>query len=296
LKLLTVLNSILLSCFALSGCIKNDDLATIKIDKSILFSQANANDLVPRADGAGYQVSNTWLPLKENSLEVIANSPLDLSSLFPSQKIAGKISISADGVFKNDAGRIKFLCASASFTPPYGGYPRHDEAIQYAQQYRRAGYNLVRLHFTDAILMTGRDKDFDYNPDQLDRLHFFLSELRKQGIYWYIDGMTSWNGAKGNVQPDRWAGQYQFKRAVHYDVNARQHWLDLVKSLYGRINPYTGKSILADEALAGIVLVNEGGLHFSSQVFSSGSLKNMQQEMIFLPSGGSHLVRLIVAL
>ncbi|AOY01895.1 hypothetical protein [Jeongeupia sp. USM3] len=224
---------------------------------------ASAATLAPGADGV-FGVPQDWLTLSRPELAIQPGSALDFSGLFPAQRIDGPVRIDADGHFANDAGRLRFNCAAASFSTPYGGYPDHDKALAYARQYRMAGYNLVRFHFTDANLMHGRKFDFDYNPEQLDRFFFFLKALKDQGIYWYIDAMTSWNGAKGDVQPDRWVGKYSLKADVHVDPAAREHWLELVRTLYGRVNPYTGTTTLADDALAGVIQVNEGGLHFLS--------------------------------
>ncbi|BCL74678.1 hypothetical protein JHS3_04140 [Jeongeupia sp. HS-3] len=226
---------------------------------------ATASGLSSGADGV-YGAPQDWLTLTRPELAIQPGSPLDFSGLFPEQRIDGPIRIDGDGHFVNNAGRVRFSCASASFTPAYGAYPDHATALAYARQFRMAGYNLVRFHFTDANLMNGRKVDFDYDPEQLDRFFFFQKALKDEGIYWFVDGMTSWNGAKGDVQPDRWAGKYNLKVDVHVDPAARQHWLSLVQTLYGRVNPYTGKSTLADDALAGVIQVNEGGLHFLSMV------------------------------
>ncbi|MBM3115139.1 hypothetical protein [Jeongeupia naejangsanensis] len=213
-----------------------------------------------------FGVPQDWLTLSLPELAIQPGSALDFSGLFPGQKIDGPIRIDAAGHFVNNAGRVRFSCAGAGFGTPYGGFPDHDKALAYARQFRMAGYNLARFHFTDATLMFGRKLDFDYDPEQLDRFFFLLKALKDQGIYWYIDAMTSWNGAKGDVQPDRWVGKYTLKADVHVDPAAREHWLNLLKTLYGRVNPYTGATTLADDALAGVIQVNEGGLHFLSMV------------------------------
>jgi hypothetical protein len=110
--------------------------------------------------------------------------------------------------------------------------------------------------------MTGRKGDFDYDPESMDRLHYLMARLKAQGIYWIVDGMTSDNGAYGNVQPHRWVNRHNLRMRLYYDESALEHWKRLVASLWGRKNPYTGLAPLDDPAMAGLILVNEGGLAF----------------------------------
>jgi hypothetical protein len=210
--------------------------------------------------------SELWQPVREQTLEVAKGSVLDLSGLFPVQAAGarGEVQISTTGHlhFANEAQPQRFLCASMVPSPPNGGLPTKDEADRWVEQLSRTGYNLVRLQFIDAILMTGRKNDFDFDPVALDRLHYLMARLKSAGIYWIVDGMTSDNGAYGNVQPHRWVNRYNLKERLFYDPDALEHWKRLITSLWGRENPYTGLSPLHDPALLGMILVNEGGLEF----------------------------------
>ena len=72
--------------------------------------------------------------------------------------------------------------------PGLGGFPDHADADRYALQLARHGYNIARLTFLDASLMSGRDGDFDFDPQVLDRIHYLLAALKRNGISWIIDG------------------------------------------------------------------------------------------------------------
>ncbi len=127
------------------------------------------------------------------------------------------------------------------------------------------GYNVARFHFTDANLMFGRSKDFDFDPDVLDRIYYLMSALKKNGIYWMVDGLTSWRGGYGGYD-DRWDPSEGLKLEVNYDDKAFAHWQTLVTDFLGRKNPYTGTTPLKDDALALVVLVNENSMEFENVV------------------------------
>jgi len=207
-----------------------------------------------------------WHEVTDTSLVVSEGSPLDFSRWLPSGPAGahGRIVISRQGrlAFENRPGEpARLHCASLAWSPATGGFPDHDTARLYARQLRIHGYNLVRLHYVEALLMSDRSHDFDFDPEQLDRFHYFLFALKEEGIYWLVDAMSSENGAIGDVRPHRWIRKHDLKFRVHVDATAQKHWRDLVDKLYAAVNPYTGLSILRDPALAGVILLNEGGMN-----------------------------------
>lgn len=207
---------------------------------------------------------HAWPALAEQSLAVGAGTALDLSPMFPGGPIAetDRLFIKGDGFATRDGVMPRLFCATLVLSPSVGGFPSHDDADRYAVELRRRGYNLVRFHFADATLMTGRQKDNDFDPVQLDRLHYLMAAVKRQGVRWLVDGMTSPNGGKGNVEPHRWVQKYRLNLELYWSDSARQDWQDLVEQLWGRRNPYTGQSTLADPALMGVILVNENNIRF----------------------------------
>ena len=223
---------------------------------------------LPSFAADGVAVDQDWLTVREISLDIKADSPLDFSNQFPEQNgpVKHAVSISEDGHFMVAGKAQRFLCAPMVLTPPYGGFPEKAMADRYAAQLKRAGYNLVRLMQVETTLMTERKEDFDYDPEQLDRFHYFVAALKREGIYWLVDAMTSENGSIGGVFPHRWIKKHNLLVRVYTDPVAQQHWRDQVERLLGKVNPYTGKSMLQDEAMMGVVMVNEGGLQFLSHI------------------------------
>ncbi|MEJ1158829.1 hypothetical protein [Prosthecomicrobium sp. N25] len=212
-----------------------------------------------------------WLPMPAASLEVVPGSPLDLSGLTrPGPAGAqGPVRVAAGGGFLEFAGEpgrpVRFNCSQATFVPPAGGLPDKPTLARLVRQLKLGGYDAVRIHFIDAVLMGGRRADFDYDPVLLDRYFYFLAEAKAAGLYWIVDLQSSWNGARGNIFPHRWVGAHSHAEAF-VSAEARAHWRGLVETLHDRVNPYTGATTLADPALAGVNLANENGLDFQRLV------------------------------
>lgn len=215
-------------------------------------------------------MAQEWLPVREIALELRPGSPLDVSRLLPNGPIRPDRRLIA-----NAAGRLAYAdrpeeparlaCASLAWSPASGGFPDRAGADRYARQLAMHGYNLARLHFLDASLMAGRQRDLDFDPETLDRIHYLLAALKRNGIHWMIDGMSSWRGAYGGHE-DRWDPGGPFKLAVYFDERAFEHWKRFVERFLARINPHTGVAPIHDEALALVILMNENGLAFENIV------------------------------
>lgn len=231
--------------------------ASLALPLSVLISS-------PSFAADGVAVDQDWLTLREITLDIKPDSPLDLSQLFPDQAgpIKHPVQINSEGNFTVAGKEQRFLCALMVLTQPYGGFPDKALADRYAAQLKRSGYNLVRMMQVETSLMTDRDVDFGYDPEQMDRMHYFLSALKREGVYWMIDGMTSENGSYGGIYPHRWIKKHNLLARIYTDPVAQQHWRDQVERMLGKVNPYTGKSILQDDAMMGLLMVNEGGLQF----------------------------------
>jgi len=205
-----------------------------------------------------------WLTVQDVNMEVESGSAIDFSSIAgdaPAGKHGWAI-VTPDGHigFEKLPRAQRFLSASFAFSRTSGGMPDREQATRIATQLRRAGYGAVRLHFLDAHLMTGRDKDFDFDPEQFDRFQFFLNQLKIAGLYWVIDVLDSDNGAYGGVTPHRWVNKFQFRLGFYTEPEKQAHWARMLQDMLGRMNPYTNTVPLQDPALLGLILINEGGV------------------------------------
>lgn len=228
---------------------------------------ASALVVISALSGFFPTVRAEWLEVRDSSLVVPAGSALDFSGWLPGGPAGrlGRVVVGDGGrlSFAKEGGKAaKFHCASLAWSPATGGFPDKSGAELFARQLRIHGYNLVRFHYVEASLMLRRDKDFDFDPEQLDRFYYFLAALKREGIYWLMDIMSSENGAIGDVRPHGWIRKHDLKFRVHVDPVAMAHWKELADRLYARTNPHTGTSVLEDPALAGVVLLNEGGMSY----------------------------------
>jgi hypothetical protein len=101
-----------------------------------------------------------------------------------------------DGHFHNKSGRVRFFglnMTHALFSPK-------EDAVEMARQLEGLGVNLLRAHYMDFIdIWGGNFRLFgnpaynyeDFDADQLDRVDFFFSELKKRGITTVITACPS---------------------------------------------------------------------------------------------------------
>lgn len=120
-----------------------------------------------------------WAPIKENDLKIVAGSPLDFSGLLPAGTVA------TNGPVINNNGRLVFQnfpdekarlnCASLAWSPATGSFPDEATATAFVAQLRRHGYNVVRFHYVEGILMHKVQVDNQVNEVQLARFHGLLN-------------------------------------------------------------------------------------------------------------------------
>lgn len=259
-----------------------------------------------------------WLPVQDSDLSIERGSVLDFSWLVEEGPAGrhGRVVAQNGHLAFEDGQPQRFLCASK----PLGPYssddlPDHQSIDLHVRQLRRHGYNLARMALIERALMRGRSEDLDFDPMQLDRFHYLLAALKREGIYWLLYGMTSPRGAFAQ-------GGVNVKQGVYYDPAMRAHWKGLVAKLYGSVNPYTGLRPVEDPALAGFILVNEGGVNFAfrratelppplqalwvqwlkdgyqdtatlSQVWSLGPNESLEQGIIDLPGDDDRSQRMV---
>ena len=218
-----------------------------------------------------------WRPLPAPSRGgVIAGSALDLSGNFPTEPAGayGRVIINKEGhlAFEKDPSRpVRFLCATI-LTDPFGGrgeakpeFVSAQMISEYAKQLRMQGYNMVRFHYLDAVLMAGSDKDFQFNPKTLDQFDRFIYELKQNGIYVNFDAMASrigwshgysWSAKPGDMR--------NFKLDIYFNPEVRKNWENGMRALLTRVNPYTKTRLVDDPVLALAVSFNEQEFAFTS--------------------------------
>ena len=188
-------------------------------------------------------------------------SPLDVS--FVLDKPAGKygyVKRSGDKfVFENTNKEIKFWGTNIS---DKNWFLEKEDAEACADRIAQMGFNLVRVHKIDyisadkGILWLNPDTNkVEIDPVKMDKLCYFLAELKERGVYWYFD-----------IQCGR--PIYEQDEVDYHDTTSlfpaafwNQSLIDLQNKYAEEIltyyNKYTAMRIVDDPALAMVDMNNE---------------------------------------
>lgn len=164
-----------------------------------------------------------------------------------------------------DGTRAKFWGINVVASP---AFPPKEDAEAYARTLAQLGFNLVRLHHVDQDAphgvmnpKRGQPGQPDIDPDQLDRLDFFVSKLREQGIYLFLEVATARNFTAADGVPE-WApgvpsGHKLSTMFVPGWTEAYDRWFE---TFWGRTNPYTKLRYADDPMVVTVELSNEHSL------------------------------------
>ncbi|MFK7818297.1 MAG: hypothetical protein AB8G99_06245 [Planctomycetaceae bacterium] len=151
------------------------------------------------------------------------------------------------------------LCFGANF-------PTHEEARKIAPHFAKLGINAVRFHHMDMqdapegiwkTLPSGRRI---LDPQQIDRLDFFLNELHKQGIYANLNLHVSRTLTEGEGFPVAkgqpwWAASNKW--VMYYDEDVQAELKKFCRELLTHNNPYRNKRRVDDPGIAFVEMLNE---------------------------------------
>src|SRR5262245_19497568 len=144
-------------------------------------------------------------------------------------------------------------------------FPSKEDAPMWASTLARFGVNCVRLHFLDLATPRGlidatRDDTRSFNAEQLDRLDFWIAELKKRGVYINLNLNVgrSYKAGDGVRDADkvRWD-----KGLTLYDPRLIELQKEYARQLVTHYNPYTKTEYRNEPALATVELVNENALY-----------------------------------
>ncbi|MDO8541431.1 MAG: hypothetical protein Q7S40_13415 [Opitutaceae bacterium] len=209
-----------------------------------------------------------WFPF-EFPLDDTNLDSIDLSSLLDAP--AGKhgfVTTRPDGHFYfADGKRARFF--GTNVVGP-GCSPAKDQAPVTAARLAKYGVNLLRFHAFDSpsgkLIDYARGNSQNLNAATLDRLDFFVAELKRRGIYVYIDLLDyrQFNTADGVKDGDaftrNWAGS--MKGASIFDERMIELQKDYATQLLTHRNPYTGLRYVDDPAVAVVETTNENTIFY----------------------------------
>lgn len=201
--------------------------------------------ILPGRDWVGLDFDNRPIPGSAVDFSFLADAP------------AGKygyVKASPDGTLTFEKAPDKRLrlfgvnfCQSANF-------PDRETAEWLADSLVRSGYNTVRFHHHDNPLADSKSPGSTaIDPENLDRLEYFIAALKKRGIYLTTDVYTSRKIKPGDGLPmDR-----EIKALFIENEKAMDNWKAFARNWLTHRNPYTGMTLAEDPALVFVNLVNE---------------------------------------
>ena len=128
----------------------------------------------------------------------------------------------------------------------------------------RCGVNCVRFHFLDrlaphGLIDAGRDDTRALDPAQLDRLDFFVAELKKRGIYTNLNLNVGRTYKAGDGVRDHELLGFA-KALTYFDPRLLELQKEYARQLLTHRNPYTGNEYRHEPAVAIVELVNENSI------------------------------------
>jgi len=188
-------------------------------------------------------------------------SVVDLSSFLEAP--AGKdgfIRVEKDHLVKPDGQRFRTwgvnICGPHCFPPK-------EDAPAIAADLARYGINCVRFHHMDSrwgnIFDPNREDTQRLNPATIDRLDFFVAELKKRGIYTNLNLNVSRQYKKGDGVRDYAILGYG-KGATYFNERLIELQKEYARQLLTHFNPYTKSEYRNEPAVAVVEMVNENSL------------------------------------
>lgn len=232
------------------------DAATHKrnvvIDSVVSSRQGKASDVATEDNPKGFP----WFPFHPPELNP-SGTAIDMSRLL--DRPAGK-----HGFVKTDNGHFVFDDGvRARFWGVVVGAPNvfqdHKASERLARRLAALGCNLVRIHNIAAAWAMPNILHFSYleknsNPSpehlsekSLDRLDYFIYQLKRRGIYVYLD---------------LYADPANYKNAPFFNSEIIVRKKRLNRELLTHFNPYTQTAYCDEPAIMAMLIVNEDSLFF----------------------------------
>lgn len=217
-------------------------------------------------DIPGYQIhmGERWIPL-EPYRDVIPGSALDLSGVCAADAPAGRhgrvVVRGAHFEFEDLPGvPQRFIGAQISDTATSN--IRQAEADRLADQLVRRGYNAVRLHHQDKVLVLSSDPGgTNLNTYAMNRFDYLVGACISRGLYITTDLYASrtavqWSAVGFPERPGTVSSD-DFKYLVMVNDAVKRNFKDFARNFLLHRNPHTGRTLAEEPALIGLSVVNE---------------------------------------
>src|SRR6516165_8196549 len=159
--------------------------------------------------------------------------------------------------------RVRFLGVNFTFS---ANFPDKTDALKIAARLHKYGFNIVRLHHMDyfhapAGIFDPKFKDKQHlDKEQLDRLDYFIYQLKQHGIYTNINLHVSraFTAADGFPDTDRLPGLG--KDVDFFEPRMIELQKNYARDLLTHVNPYTQARYVDEPAVAVVEINNENTL------------------------------------
>lgn len=159
-------------------------------------------------------------------------------------------------------------------------FPLKENAPKTAARMRKMGINLVRFHHMDNPWTDANGTIFDrtkgtrtLNATMLDRLEYFISELKKNNVYANIN----LNVSRTFTAQDGIAGADSLKDfgkgVTIFDPQIIALQKEYARQLLNHVNPYTNSNLASEPAVAMVEMINENSLY---GMWKDDALKNVK--------------------
>lgn len=208
------------------------------------------------------EANENWIPLVSPTGGIVAGSALDFSAVSGIDAPAGK---HGRVVVRN--GHFEFsglpgvpqrfygvnLCFGANY------FQTFESADRFASGLARRGYNAVRLHHHDGMLVKGQKDSVTLNPDRMRELDALVAALAKNGLYITTDVYVSRSVPWRELGIDRPGdvGMNEFKTLLRENEAAFSNLCAFAGNWLSHVNVHTGRRWADEPSVAWISFVNE---------------------------------------
>lgn len=229
---------------------------------SLSFKLARFEAVPPPFCAAVIQEGAEWQSL-QHAVDIVDGGVFDRSAYLDAP--AGKYG----RVIPGQGGRLTFTAQPSRELRLWGvnldfdaQYLSHQKADELADRLARAGYNTVRLHHYDRLLVQGRSSSWDLDPAQLDKFEYLFSAFKRNGIY-VVMGLYSFRQFPLSELSDIGAGSSdEFMHLIPVSQTAFTLWKNYAQALLTHRNPYTQLTWAEDPGLLAIYMLNEESMFF----------------------------------
>ena len=183
----------------------------------------------------------------------------------PENRQSYKIYVDDSGVMRRSDNNDEVSYFGTNYTTPFAhayralGYLDKDRKEAIARDVRhlsRLGLNAFRLHLWEAEIADANGNLLENN--HLDLLDYLISQLEAEGIDIILTAQTNFGNGYPERNTDTGAFTYDFDKCrIHEDPAAQKAQENYLKQLTSHVNPYTGRSYAADNAIIAMEINNE---------------------------------------